>query len=55
MVEQKWQRNGRLILTLETDEREAFTSLNKARKASHKLQMDSSKMLGRGDMRLKQR
>lgn len=56
MVEQKWQRNGRLILTLETGEREIFKSHNKAKKASHKLQMGTvSKALGRGEMRLKQR
>lgn len=55
MVEQKWQRNGRLILTLETGDREIFKSHSKAKKASHKLQMENSKMLGLGDMRLKQR
>lgn len=47
---QKWQRKGRVILTLETNEREAFKSLNKAKKASRELQLGNSKMLGLGDL-----
>lgn len=55
MVEQAWERNGKMIKHLETGERELFKTCNLAKKASHKLQMENSKMLGVGDMRLKQR
>lgn len=55
MVEQKWERNGRRILNLETGDAEVYDTFNGAKRTSRALQMKNIKALGRGDMRLKQR
>lgn len=55
MVEQKWERNGRRILDLETGDAELYDTFNGAKRKSRALQMKNTKALGRGDMRLKRR
>lgn len=55
MVEQKWERNGRRILNLETGDAEIYETFNGAKRKSRQLQMKNTKALGRGDMRLKKR
>ncbi len=55
MVEQKWERNGRRILDLATGKAEIYETFNGAKRRSRALQMENTKALGRGDMRLKQR
>ncbi len=55
MVEQKWERNGRRILNLETGDADIHDTFNGAKRKSRALQMKNTKALGRGDMRLKQR
>jgi hypothetical protein len=55
MVEQKWERNGRRILDLVTGDADLYDTFNGAKRKSRALQMENTKALGRGDMRLKQR
>jgi hypothetical protein len=55
MVEQKWERNGRRILDLQTGDAEIYKTFNEAKRKSRALQMENTKALGRGDMRLKKR
>jgi len=54
MLEQKWERRGRLIEELETGESKFHGTFNEAKRESHRLQMKNSEALGRGDMRRKQ-
>ena len=53
MKETKYERKGMTIFNLETGEKKTFKSNNKAKQASHKIQMDADKALGRGTLRLR--
>jgi hypothetical protein len=55
MLEQKWERNGLRIRNLETGDAEIYDTFNGAKRKSRALQMENTKALGRGDMRLKKR
>ena len=48
---EKWERRRRLLTTFETGTAEHFPSINKAKRASRKLQQEGLG-LGRGEMRV---
>ncbi len=46
-----YERKGNTIRTVEFDRTETFKSINQAKKASHKIQMETDGGLGRGSLR----